>query len=496
MKQLRLIALLMALLFLTTGLTSCLNGLLPNRDVTTQADTSEIGSDEAASTGQTEPKFLNGVALEAYTIVYSLDDVDYSKRAATYIQEQITMLTNIELEVKKDTEGTFAHEIVVGETSREISDTLNADMDDLQFAILADDAHIAMEGDYFVIAAAAYFFIETYIMANTTDVQIPKEVRVHDPIVKEAKNFILLIGDGMGVNQTRLFETFDVATEGNLAYSDGEDIFYGYMLPYQGLARTTSLSGTTDSAAGGTALATGYKTYNSRVGRDKDYKDIQSLTELAGSLGKSTAVMSTDSATGATPAAFSAHADNRSDSDVIRESQDALKKKYGTSIYCGFSDYDQTGINTLEYRLRKTLTKLATNENGFFIMYEEAHIDKHSHNSEMEKTFNALVRFNQAIGVFMEFVFYHPETALVITADHETGGLQINNDGEFYYTSAQNSEGTRNHTGAAVPVFAYGADMESFHDQEVENVEIPKLFAKLWGVEDFGGPIHAYDYFL
>ena len=76
MKQLRLIALLMALLFLTTGLTSCLNGLLPNKDVTTQADTSEISSDEAVSTVQTEPKFLNGVALEAYTIIYSIDDVD------------------------------------------------------------------------------------------------------------------------------------------------------------------------------------------------------------------------------------------------------------------------------------------------------------------------------------------------------------------------------------------------------------------------------------
>ena len=206
--------------------------------------------------------------------------------------------------------------------------------------------------------------------------------------------------------------------------------------------------------------------------------------------------MSTDSVTGATPAAFSAHADDRNDSEVIKESQEALKEKYGTSIYCGFSGYDQTSIATLEYRIKKTLNKLSTNENGFVLMYEEAHIDKHCHNSEMEKTFNAVVRFNQVIGVFMEFVFYNPETVLLITADHETGGLQIDSDGEFSYTSQTNSSGSRNHTAAAVPVFAYGIGMEIFNNREIENVEIPKLYAKLWGVESFGGPIHTYDYFF
>ena len=492
MKKIRLISFLMILLLLSSSLASCLKG---DPATETGSDTAEQMQDVTSASGEFTDKYLNDVLISEYTIVYSAQDVDYSKRAANYIQEQILLRTSVELEVKKDTDSVSAHEIVVGETSREISNTLNADMNELQFSILANDAHIAMEGDYFVIAAAAYYFVETYVTDPSANAQIPKEVTVHDPIAKEAKNFIFLIGDGMGVNQTRLFETFDVATEGDLAYSDGEDIFFGYLLPYQAMSNTTSLSGITDSAAGGTALATGYKTMNGRVGRDKNLNDIQSLTELAGSLGKSTAVMSTDSATGATPAAFSAHADNRDDSDVIKKSQEELKKKYGTTIYCGFSDYDQTGINILEYRLNKTLNKLATNEKGFFLMYEEAHIDKHCHSSDMEKTFNALVRFNQAIGVFMEFVFYHPDTALLITADHETGGLKISDDGEFSYTSLTNSSGTRNHTGAAVPVFAYGIGLESLHGQELENVEIPKHLAKLWGVEQFGGPLHAYEYY-
>ena len=493
MKSIRAISFLMMTLMLTSVFASCVNiGVLGDTDTT--EDTvweSELGSQSESPV----EKYLNGVSIDDYTIIYSADDVDYSMRAAEYIQDEVEARTGFELDVRIDTDGPFDHEIVVGETSRSISKELDPETQALQFAIFANDSHIAMEGDYFVIAAAAYFFIETYVADEDTDVQIPKEVSVHDPIVKEAKNFILLIGDGMGVNQTRLFEAYDVATEGDKAYSDGEDFFYGYMLPYYGLSVTTSLSGVTDSAAGGTALATGYKTYNSRVGRDKEGNDIQSLTELAGSKGMATAVITTDSADGATPASFSAHADNRNDSDVIKESQNALKLKYDTIINSGSTKYSQFGIISLESRITKTLNRLSADEDGFFLMYEEAHIDKHSHSSEMEGAFDAVVRFNQAIGRFMEYAFYNPDTFVLITADHETGGLVIDENGEFSYTSAQNSNGSRNHTGAAVPVFAYGMGAELFNDTTVENVEIPKQIAKLMGEDGFGGPLHAYDYF-
>lgn len=506
MKFLKILSLLLALLLLTSVFASC-SGLFPfvtdtEQSYDTQEQTeSESGSDSESgsktdpTTDKDEKRYLNGISIDEYTIVYSAKDEDYGMRAAKYIQDQIKSRTGIKIELQKDSADSCDHEIVVGETSRPISESLNAPTPGLQFAIYANDDHIAMEGDYFIIAAAAYFFIETYVNDESLDANVPKEISVHEPIVKEAKNFILLIGDGMGFNQTLLFEVYDAETEGSKAYSDGEDIFYGYMLPYKGSAITTSLSGTTDSAAGGTALATGYKTYNSRVGKDKNNNDIQSLTELAGSMGMATAVMSTDDPDGATPASFSSHAESRKDSQTIKDSQDALKLKYDTIIDCGNSSYNKLGTFSLENRINKTLDKLSDNEKGFFIMYEEAHIDKHSHSSDMDKTFNAVVRFNQAIGIFMEYAFYNPDTFVLITADHETGGLKIDENGDFAYTSPENSEGSRNHTGANVPVFAYGIGAEVFNNATVENVEIPQHIARLMGVDEFGGPIHTYDYF-
>ena len=421
---------------------------------------------------------LNGEKLSGYSIVYSDEDLDYSKRAAEYIQSEILARTNIELSIVEDSaEVVSENEIVVGNTDRAISKKLDAKTEGLQFAILADGGDIALEGDYFIIAAAAYFFIETYVPETDFKATIPEEVSIHSPIVKEAKNFILLIGDGMGVNHTKSFEYL----ENDVEYSDGEDIFYGYYLPYQGYSRTNSLSGVTDSAAGGTALACGYKTINSYIGRDKNQKDIKSLTELAHELNMAGGVMSTEVKTGATPASFSAHAEERSDNAEILLSQVNTVNVYGTIIDCGFDRYDKRSIDKIvEKHITDTLTKLEKNENGFFLMYEEAHIDKHSHNNELDKMYQAIVRFNQAIGRFMEYAFYNPDTFVLITADHETGDLYPNDDGmlEYHYD---------NHTAKNVPIFAYGMGAELFDGKTVENIQIPQTIAYLMGgVKDFG----------
>ena len=97
---------------------------------------------------------------------------------------------------------------------------------------------------------------------------------------QQAKYVFYFIGDGMGVYQTKLFEYM----KNDCEFGDGEDIFYGYLLPYMGYSRTDSLSGTTDSAAGGTALACGTKTYNKYLGLDGNKNEIKSLTELASEL--------------------------------------------------------------------------------------------------------------------------------------------------------------------------------------------------------------------
>ncbi|MBO7310386.1 MAG: alkaline phosphatase [Clostridia bacterium] len=498
MKKLKLLSFLMTLVLLLSFFTSCARDASTVETTQTDDATATSATDESTAPVKTDTH-LNGVLIKEYTIIYAKDNSNYNKRAAEFIRDQVKAYAGYELTVKSDNDAPVEHEIVVGDTSREISKSLDADTNGFEFAICADGTTIAMEADYYVIAAAAYFFVETYVMEETGDAKIPEQVNVHQPIVKEAKNYILLIGDGMGPNQTRLFEKYDVATSGDKAYSDGEDLFYGYMFPNQGYAITDSLSGTTDSAAGGTALATGYKTLNSRIGRDKDGNDLQSLTELAGSKGMATAVLSTDSQTGATPASFSAHANTRKDSAGITATQKTLQSKYNTLIKCGDVAYTTSGITSLEYRITTTLDSLSKNENGFFLMYEEAHIDKHCHNSNMDSTFNAVVRFNQAIARFMEYAFYNPNTAVIITADHETGGLKIDKTtGEFSYTSEPNSpeQGAQlNHTSANVPVFAYGIGTEIFHKETVQNYMIPKFIAKCMGVDNFGGPDEIWDYY-
>lgn len=415
---------------------------------------------------------LNGVPLSSYTIVYD-NKVDYALRAAQYIREKILERVGVELKINSDLSPTTSHEIVVGDTVRPISDALSAPEKKTKFSLLAKDGSVAMEGDYFVIAAAAYYFVETYITGKVFSVSVPTAVKTCEPIVKKPKNFIILIGDGMGVWQTKLFN--EMSASQLTTYSDNESFFYGYMLPYTGYHRTNSLSGITDSAAGGTALATGHKTINKYVGLDKNKNELVSLTEIAGSLGMSTAVMSTEPQTGATPAAFSAHADNRTDTTTILNTQTTLVNKYGTIINCDYNLYDSNGIDVIENNINNTLEKLSKNNKGFFLMYEEAYIDKHCHNNDKEMVFKALVRFNQAIGVFMEYAFYHPDTFVLITADHETGAMKQEGNSITF------SNG--DHSSQSVPVFAYGMGGELFRNKIIENVQIPKTISAFWGKE-------------
>ena len=123
------------------------------------------------------------------------------------------------------------------------------------------------------------------------------------------------------------------------------------------------------------------------------------------------------------------------------------------------------------------------NEKGFFLMYEEAYIDKHCHNNDADNTFLTLMRFNQAIGRFMEYAFYNPDTMVIITADHETGGLAIN-DGVCTYSS-------EDHTSADVKIFAYGVGTEVFDGVTVENTQIAKTIAAFMGADSFGDPATA-----
>lgn len=423
----------------------------------------------------TTPMNINGVSVTEYQIVYDFEGLDYNARAAEYIRAAIAALTGYSPAVVDDSAAKRDREIVVGETSRDISKELNQAMSGVNFAMLSKGGSVALEGNYFVIAAAAYYFVDTYVKAG--DVVIEDATLVRAPIQKEAKNYILLIGDGMGLFQTMLY---DYMTD-NSGFSDGESLFYGYMLPSFGLAQTKSYSGVTDSAAAGTALSTGYKTNNRHIGMARDgVTELKSLTELAAELGKATAVMSTEAETGATPSTFSAHTDDRSNSDDIEADQEALTQKYGTVIDCGYESFVPNSVKRgLEGHITDTLSKVSADPDGFFLMYEEAHIDKTCDDMNMEGAFLAVIRFNQAIARFMEFAFYNPDTVVIITADHETGGLHLNDSGALEFTDTEHSD-------QPVPVFAWGEGTEFFHDKVVENINIAHFISDGMGAEGFG----------
>lgn len=452
-----------------TSATSTTTGTVTT--TTTEPPVPRITFPDLPDTGIAVTATLGGVNLSEYTLVYDADAPDYTGRAVSYLRDKLRRITGATLPVITDAEPMAAHEIVVGETNRPISATLNEELESLEFSLLAADGHVAMEGDYFVIAAAAYYFIATYITSADVAAVVPATSQVHTPIVEKANNYILLIGDGMGAVQTTMPQRLNGAELAD--YTDGESVFYGALLPYSGYAHTNSLENTTDSAAAATALATGYKTTNGRIGRDKDGKDLLSITELAASMGMSTAVMTTDVATGATPGSFTAHADDRDDTEDILVSQEVLQDTCGTIIDGGRDVYTAYGVWQLENTIGAMLTTLNADEDGFFMMYEEGHIDKHGHEMDIQNAARAVLRFNQAIGRFMEFAFYNPDTFILITADHETGGLYWLNE-QFKYNSG-------GHTSRDVPVYAYGVGAEVFDGVTVENVQIPKTIVSLWG---------------
>ncbi len=458
-----------------------------------------------------ETATLNGVDISEYVIVYSEDDLDYAQTAAEYIQKQILLRTGRRVEVVDDSTAEAAYEILVGETNRSYSESISApDETAMKFTFASNGTKIAMKADYFIIAGAAYYFVETYV--GTTDFTNTANtgVTTQNTITKEAKNYIFMIGDGMGEMHTKLFEKYGAApTSGTYGYSDGEAIFYGYYLPYLGWQKTANINGAiTDSAAAGTALATGYKTINGYVGKDQYLNDVKNLSELAMELGKSVAVMSTEGSDGATPAAFSAHSDGRYNDDEIISDQ----ASFGGLLIDGYNNYNAytaAEYATWEPLVKAGLNSVAGDTDGFFIMYEEAHIDKVSHrldstspsgytgDTSMETLWRTVYRFNQAIGIFMEYALYNPETMVLITADHETAGLSSSFEPtEENPVDEQKYGSVWNHSLKNVQVFTYGDGAETFACDSAdayENASLSRTFAHLMtdgDADDFGNPVY------
>lgn len=352
----------------------------------------------------------------------------------------------------------------------------------------------------FVSVLMAFSMLITSILSCTQ--LLPYEVDGRDQV----KNVILLIGDGMGKKHLEW-------TKDELGISLTMDT-----MPLQGWSKTRSAnSPITDSAAGGTALSSGIRTGNGYIGvyfADllQVYSTPTNITEICESHGMRTGVVTTDLTTGATPSSFSAHTSDRGNNDEIIEQQmasdidiiwgntdelfdedvaqangfDVIKSEKemdalanGSKSFAAF-DSDlwrgETGTDdpTLSEMTEKAI-EILDNDEGFFLMVEGAHIDKHSHNNEEDKMFIALEEFDKAVAEAVEFAKADGETLVVVTADHETGGI-IYLGGEYKYTIGS-------HSGENVPLLVYGSSNYIENGEAVNNYMVPRLIAASLGFE-------------
>jgi len=324
---------------------------------------------------------------------------------------------------------------------------------------------------------------------------------------KKPKNVILLIGDGMSIPQIYAGMT---ANKGNL---------YLNCFKHVGFSRTYSANRyVTDSGAGGTAIATGHKTNNSAIGVDSAKNPVPSILEIAQANGLATGIVVTTSILDATPAAFVAHVPDRSMmADIAVDFAET-----GPDIFIGggieYFKNRKDGRNLLSelsakgYQVCDTITELVKirsgklagllsenrvnkrgdqlpvttgvaldilddHKKGFFLMVEGSEIDGGGHNNDMAYTVEEMLDFDRAVGKALEFAAKNGKTLVVVTADHETGGLTLVN-GDISSGKITGRFSTSGHTGLMVPVFAYGPGAEVFGGID-ENTSFFNKFIRL-----------------
>lgn len=300
---------------------------------------------------------------------------------------------------------------------------------------------------------------------------------------QEAKYVFYFIGDGMGVNQVQGTEYYLGELEGKTGISPLQFTQF----PYSTVATTFSATNrVTDSAAAGTALATGHKTQNGAIGVLKDLQTpVNSVAVWAKNSGKRVGVATSVSVDHATPAAFYAHVAGRGSyynigkdlykagfdfyagSDFLQptnkdnandENLYDMAGKNGYVIARGYKDYlkkskkadkmilfqsevaSKQDRSAIPYAIDRTksdltlqdITRSAVNfltkdaSKGFFLMVEGGKIDWACHSNDAATVFQEVIDFDNAIKVAYEFYAQHPdETLIVITADHETGGIVL-----------------------------------------------------------------------
>jgi len=313
------------------------------------------------------------------------------------------------------------------------------------------------------------------------------------------KNIVLMIGDGMGLAQMSA-----------ALYSNNNKLSLE-QFPVIGFHKAYSFNNlVTDSAAGATAFSCGVKTYNNAIGVTADTVRCQTILEEAEARNLATGLVSTSTIVHATPAAFIAHQSYREKYEAIAldimntevdlligggkkffdrrnmDDRDLIKemRRNGYWVY----DYSKDDISQVRAKSDAKLVYFTAdnhplpvtsgrtylppasalavdflkqkNENGFFLMIEGSQIDWMGHANEGLLLISELQDFDKAIAAVLDFAKKDGNTLVIVTGDHEAGGMAINEDSKM--NSIKPKFTTNGHTGTLVPVYAFGPRAELF----------------------------------
>ena len=334
---------------------------------------------------------------------------------------------------------------------------------------------------------------------TTCAVQAPTLSYDEIPFTERPKNIILMIGDGMGLSQVSA-AMYANRNRLNLEYFP----VIGFHKPYAFNDLVT------DSAAGATAFACGVKTYNSAIGMNRDTMPDPSILEEAEARGVATGLIATATIVHATPAAFIAHEElrvhyediaadmldvdvdlligggkryfDRRDSDN-RDLVRAFKNK-GYQVYTYMDrDLNQVPFNTKRNLVYFTADKHPVpvaagrdylsfaarfspyfleqrSEEGFFLMIEGSQIDWMCHSNDGNSAIKEILDFDRAVGEVLNYAREKGNTLVIVTADHETGGMAINPGSKMGNIKSEFT--TNGHTATLIPVFAFGPGSDVF----------------------------------
>ena len=349
-------------------------------------------------------------------------------------------------------------------------------------------------------------------------VLIPKSLAA---VERKAKSIILLIGDGMSASQVSSYRLLKGGPNARLAVDK---------FPISGIVLTHSEDAiVTDSASSATAYSTGIKTNNTFLGLDKDKNVLENLTEKIHGYGFVSSLIATSEVTHATPAAFAAHIDLRwktdeisaqmMDSNVVtilgggrhfflpeemggkrEDGRDLLQEVENSHVLLThkdqLNDFDQTtsgkvvGLfadehlrdlekpenhstepslsEMLNFAIKRSETFMDNGCKGSFIMVEGSQVDWAGHSNDINYLKREMQDLEEAVELAVDYANKNQDTLVIVTADHETGGLLIEPASAADYTgnevkfSFNTAIGRGSHTGVPVPVYAYGPGSENF----------------------------------